>query len=121
MDFTRYQSALRMVWAFAVMVVIWLTLLPSTSLPIRELALLHINDKVEHFGAYTALAFLPTLHERRRFLFLAALGLVALGVLLEFGQLHSFGRQFEVRDMVADAMGVLIGVAIAWPMRAAKD
>jgi VanZ family protein len=81
----------------------------------RELALLHINDKVQHFAAYAALAFLPAVHERRQFLIFAALGLVGLGILLEFGQMFSVGRFFEFGDMVADAAGICIGVAIGLP------
>jgi len=76
------------------------------------IAALHINDKVEHVVAYLSLAFLPALHERRRRLAYIAPGLVALGVLLEFGQLWSPGRTFEIGDMLADAAGVIAGMSI---------
>jgi VanZ family protein len=76
------------------------------------LSSLQINDKAEHVLAYTAMAFLPALHERRRALAFIAPGLVALGILLEFGQLFSPGRSFEVGDMVADAIGVIVGVCL---------
>ena len=72
------------------------------------------------FLAYTVLAFLPTIHERRGYIIAAAIGAVALGVGLEYAQLYSGWRDFEVRDMVADAAGVLTGVAAGIPLRSAE-
>jgi len=70
--------------------------------------------------AYTVLAFLPTIHERRGYIIAAAIGAVALGVGLEYAQWYSGWRDFEVRDMVADAAGVLTGVAAGIPLRSAE-
>jgi VanZ family protein len=81
----------------------------------RALDRLQINDKVLHFSAYMVLAFVPAIHERRPFV--AAIGAVALGIALEFAQLVSGWRDFEIGDMIADAMGAFIGVAIGVPMR----
>jgi VanZ family protein len=78
----------------------------------RMIAALHVNDKVQHIVAYLSLACLPALHERRRRLAYTAVGLVALGVLLEFGQLWSPGRSFEIGDMLADAAGVIAGASL---------
>lgn len=103
---------MRAVWAALVVVVVIGSLLPGASAPMEALSALHINDKVEHIVAYLSLAFLPALHERRRRLGYIAVGLVALGVLLEFGQLFSPGRSFEIGDMVADAAGVIAGTSI---------
>jgi VanZ family protein len=87
--------------------------LPADSAAIRSLSLLGLSDRVEHFAGYAALAFLPMLHERRAFVAWAAAGLVFLGVGLEFGQLESPGRSFELGDMAADALGVCAGLAAA--------
>ena len=73
-----------------------------------------------HFAAYAVLAFLPALHERWPALTAALLGAIALGVLLEFLQRLSPGRNFEVADMVADAGGVLCGLILALPLRSPK-
>jgi VanZ family protein len=108
---TQAKKLLRVLWFAAVLVVIVGSLLPSTSLPMRALGSLHVSDKIEHFGAYAVLAFLPALHERKGFVIAAALGAVALGVALEFGQLFSGWRNFEIADMVADAIGVCFGLA----------
>jgi VanZ family protein len=111
------QRLLRIAWIAGIIVVIVGTLLPGDSLPIRELATLDINDKLQHFSAYAALALLPAIHERRRFVVVTALALVAMGVLLEFGQLLSVGRDFEIGDMVADTLGVCAGVGCGCALR----
>ena len=76
----------------------------------RALNSFQLGDKFEHFGAYAFLAFLPALHERWRFIFLATLGAILLGVSLEFAQLFADGRSWELSDMEADAAGVCVGL-----------
>jgi VanZ family protein len=108
---------LRLLWYAAILTVIVGSLLPGDSLPMRELDQLHASDKVLHCGAYATLAFLPVLTEKRRRLFLVLLGLVSLGILLEFAQLLSVERTFEIGDMVADTAGICAGVALGLPLR----
>jgi VanZ family protein len=81
------------------------------------IARLHLSDKVLHWGGYAVLAFLPALHERLRTAILAILALAAVGVLLEFAQLHVEGRSFEILDMAADGGGLLCGFAAGLPWR----
>ncbi len=78
---------------------------------------LPVSDKIMHFGAYAGLAFLPALHEARRRLPLIAVLLAALGVLMEFGQRYSVGRQYEVADMLANTAGIVCGLAVATAVR----
>ena len=111
------RTIFRIAWFLGVIVVIVGTLLPRDSAPITALDKLDISDKVEHFAAYMVLALLPALHERWRTVAILAAALVGLGVLLEFGQLLSPGRDFEIADMVADAAGVCAGIAVGWPLR----
>ena len=73
---------------------------------------LEISDKAEHVLAYLVLAALPTLHERGRIVIAAALGAVALGIGLEYVQRYLGWRDFEVADMVADGIGVCVGVVV---------
>ena len=103
-----------------IFIVVVASLLPSDSLPMRALDRLHINDKLEHFAAYAVLAFLPAVHERKWFIVAAAVGAVALGIALEFGQLFSGWRDFEVGDMIADAVGVCFGLASGIPLRSTE-
>jgi VanZ family protein len=113
----QLQPLLRACWGLACIVVIIGSLLPAASAPIRMLSKLGINDKLEHFGAYAVLALLPTVHEKWRHLSLLLLLMVLLGVALEFGQLYSPGRAFEIGDMVADATGVVAGFLCGLPLR----
>ena len=71
------------------------------------------SDKLEHFIAYAGLAFwFGMLYVRRgqRLGFVA--GFVAMGVVIEFLQGMTDYRDFEVADMVADAVGAFIGLAL---------
>jgi len=111
------KRILRGLWMAAIVLVVVSSLLPSNSLPIKALDNLGISDKLEHCIAYLVLAILPGIHESRRFITAAALGAVAMGVILEFGQLYSGWRDFEVGDMVADAIGVCVGLAFGISMR----
>jgi VanZ family protein len=104
------KKVLRFAWVVAIATVTTASLLPSSSFPMRAIDRLHISDKMEHLAAYAVLAFLPAIHERRKTVIATASGVIALGVLLEFGQLYSGWRDFEVADMVADAAGVGAGV-----------
>jgi len=66
---------------------------------------------------YALLAFLPALYERLRVVFANAAGAIALGVGLEFAQLASGWRNFEIGDMIADLAGVCLGLALGVAIR----
>ena len=72
------------------------------------------GDKVGHLLAYAGVMFWFSrlyLHTRTRLAYAA--GFIALGIALEFVQRALGYRSFELLDMVADALGVLGGWAIA--------
>ena len=71
-------------------------------------------DKVEHLTAYVLLALWFTgLVARRRYWAVAA-GLLALGLLIEVLQWRlNLGRVAEGLDMLANALGVAVGITIA--------
>lgn len=52
------------------------------------------------------------LYRRTRTRLWYALGFIAMGIAIEFIQPYT-GRQFELADMAADALGVLLGWAVA--------
>jgi VanZ family protein len=114
--FILTRKVLRVAWLLALVAVIVGSLLPPDSAPIRTLDLLPFSDKFDHMGMYALLAFLPALHEETKVVWWMALGAVALGIALEFAQLH-VGRDFEIGDMVADAVGVSVGLAAGIPLR----
>ncbi|TMH62130.1 MAG: VanZ family protein [Betaproteobacteria bacterium] len=108
-------TALRRVWCAIgiglVMLVIWLSL---TRQPI-EIPVEH-GDKLGHFVAYGTLMFwFAQLDARHRIRLYYAIGFCALGVALEFAQRLTGYRSFEVADMGANAVGVLLGWISAPP------
>jgi len=72
-------------------------------------------DKLNHMAAFTALAFCAALGFRttRRTLLAASGGLLVFGGLIEILQLTVPGRSSEWGDLLADAIGIAVGMAIA--------
>jgi len=94
-----------------VLLVIYLSLTAApVTLPIRE------GDKFSHAFAYFVLmSWFANLYHRMSVRATFAGGFVALGVVLEFIQLWTGYRSFEVTDMAAGAFGVVAGWIIAPP------
>jgi VanZ family protein len=93
-------------WAAAI---VWLSLTPSP--PEVDIA---YGDKLGHFGAYGLLMFwFALVYAQRRTRILYAIGFVALGVGLEAVQGQLGYRTYEVFDMYANTLGVLLGWAAA--------
>jgi VanZ family protein len=88
-----------------VLLVIYLSLTPDpVALPIRG------GDKFEHAFAYFVLmSWFANLYAGMSVRASFAAGFIALGVLLEFVQLWTGYRSFEVSDMTAGALGVAAG------------
>jgi VanZ family protein len=107
------RAAVVLGWALVALIV-WLSLTPRPpSINIPQ------GDKLGHFLAYgTVMFWFAQLYLRTGVRLGYALGFVALGVALEFVQAH-VGRDFEVADMVADAIGVTLGwgTALVVPIR----
>jgi VanZ family protein len=95
--------------AVLVAAVVYGSLKPDVSLPVPT-----GFDKLEHFTAYFVLALWFTgIHERARYAGVAV-GLLVLGASMEILQgLMHMGRTAEVLDMVANAIGVAAGLALA--------
>ena len=70
-------------------------------------------DKVVHLLVYYIFAVLGyrALSNKRYYLSLC-LGIVAYGVLMEFGQSHIPGREMSALDMLANTLGVILGAAV---------
>jgi VanZ family protein len=114
----RYLMLL-ILWAVLICCVIVGSLLPSASPIMVAVGRLHINDKVEHFSAYLALALLPVLGFRhRRKGIMVGLSMFILGILMEAGQHFSPGRVVEFGDVIANGLGVSCGALLGLPIRA---
>jgi len=72
-------------------------------------------DKLNHFSAFAALALAAWLGFRavRRHQLISLLGVLAYGGAIELVQLVVPGRSSEWLDLLADAVGILIGALLA--------
>lgn len=92
-------------WAIVV-AIIWLSLAPAP--PQLDVA---YGDKFGHLASYGVLMFwFCQLYTRRIFY---AAGFMLMGVALEFVQRELGYRSYEVADMLANALGVLLGWGVA--------
>jgi glycopeptide antibiotics resistance protein len=105
---TRRQVLIAIGWAWAATIV-WLSLTPAP--PKVDFAQ---SDKVGHFIAYgTLMAWFCFLYLRPRTRVLYGIGFIAMGVGLEVIQGLLGYRTYEVFDMFANTLGVLLGWAAA--------
>lgn len=74
------------------------------------------GDKFGHLASYVLVTlWLAQLYTELRQRIWLVLGMVALGIALEYAQGATSYRSFEVADMVADALGVATGWLLAPP------
>jgi VanZ family protein len=95
-------------WAL-VAALVWLSLTPSPP---------HVDieqgDKAGHLLAYGGVMFwFALLYIPVKIRALYAAGFIAMGIAIEFVQGWTGYRSFEVADMVADGLGVLLGWTVA--------
>jgi VanZ family protein len=86
----------------------------TSLLPANQLPQIGISDKVEHAVAYLLLGFwFASVIARWDYVFVL-LALVALGGGIEIAQgLMGLGRQADLRDFAANALGAAVGIGIA--------
>ena len=97
-------------WWLAVVVVFVVCLVPAPDLPLMPPG----GDKIEHFLAYFLLATSAVqIYQGARVLWRVAIGLVALGVAVEFAQgAFTTTRSMDAWDVIADTLGAAAGFAI---------
>ena len=110
---------LRRLWLkigyFLVICVIVLTLIPDPYYVLGVDNLFeNLSDKVQHLFAYVMMMgwFIQIYHSKKSHLVLAV-SFILMGVVLEFLQGLSQTRMFEVADMVANSIGVLLVWSVA--------
>ena len=99
----------------------WLLILTLTSLPGAYMPDVKINDKIEHFLAFGGLGFLLHLSLRiqNKFLILKKIPwlftIIIVACYAAFDELHQLfipGRSCDIKDWIADMIGVSIGVVL---------
>jgi len=94
---------------FVIIGIAYLSLSPTETIVVG-------NDKISHFIAYSALMFnvgLLTFPKKKSFLF-GILFCLLLGILIEFIQHFVPGRVMSGLDIVANSLGVFIGVIVTY-------
>lgn len=94
-----------------------LSLSPLDRLPPQ---IVDIWDKAQHATGFAVLALLGHLGYRRSPMLWIAPGLLAYGAVIEVAQSATGWRQGDVLDWLADAVGVGVGLALAW-LAVARD
>lgn len=80
-----------------------------------DIPAMHGSDKARHLSAYLCLALAGGIaFPGRRSLLVVGLGLVAMGIGLEFIQAFIPGRMASVGDAAANTAGVALGLTVAW-------
>ena len=99
-------------WLYAAAIA-FLSLTPSP--PHVSLA---YGDKLGHFAAYSLLMFwFCWLYRSRNSRLAYGAGWIAMGIALEFAQGATGYRSFELADMAANSLGVLLGWGISATLR----
>jgi len=100
-------------WACAIALTLYVVV--EALLPPKLETNLHLNDKIEHAGAFWAMTFwFGGLVARRRFVWLIVV-MLALGAGIEFAQgAMALGRTEDIKDFLADSVGVALAVIPAW-------
>jgi len=113
-----WRTVILSLWVVLICCVVVGSLLPAASPVMIAIGRLHIWDKLQHFGAYLALSFLPVIgfRDRRKGL-MAGLSMFLLGILMEAGQHFSPGRSPELGDVLANGVGVSCGALLGLPFR----
>lgn len=105
----KWSRPILFLWGASIGAVIFLSLLPRVDLPVD----FWNADKLYHCAAYSWLALLPVIgFSDRRTALCAALSMILLGLLLEVGQYFIPGRMFSVPDILANTLGVILGILL---------
>ena len=97
-------------WVFVVLAVI-ASIVPIQRLPQPP----GLNDKVEHMAGYALLAlWFVGIYPRSRYVVIA-IGLFAMGLLIEWAQsAMQLGRHGDVRDVFANCVGIGVGLTLGF-------
>ncbi len=115
---TERRTAWRVLLLLLLIVVTWLALTPE---PPRDADLGW--DKANHLAAFGSLAFSSVwaLWQRPRQWLWLVLALLAYGIGIEIAQSFLPPREADWHDVVADSLGIALGLLLAWPIARLRD
>ena len=106
MHFEKHQSVKLLFWLALISSYV-LAVLPQENVP----ELTPFNDKGNHFLAFSVLTLL-LLHAYRVKYLTTFILMMLYGVLIEVSQLFAVNRHGELLDVLADSIGIVIGIAL---------
>ncbi|MCX6168309.1 MAG: VanZ family protein [Ignavibacteriales bacterium] len=120
----KYISTNTLYCVYLPLIIYWITLFVLTTIPVDAVPQIFNNqDKIEHFVAYGALAFLLTLAlsfqkkskliSSKAFLF-TFIFILSYGAVDELHQLFVPGRDCDLLDWLADSIGGSIGIGMVY-------
>ena len=76
-------------------------------------------DLILHFALYALLSGLAMiiLNNHKTAVLMVVIAMLTLGFLLELAQLYIKGRTFDLNDLMANSIGVIIGVLVGLLLR----
>lgn len=87
----------------------------ASLVPVQQQPPTHMSDKLEHSLAYALLTVWFTGAYPRSSYARIGLAMLALGIGIEVAQgAMPFGRQMDFRDVIANSLGIIVGLVIAW-------
>lgn len=97
--------------------VTWTSLAPADRLPATP----NVSDKVLHVAAYALLGVVAALAQRRPRVLPTIVLLTAFGLVIEVLQGRTGYRDFDLRDLLADALGAAVGALLVAVLRRPSD
>jgi VanZ family protein len=96
-------------WIISILLVSYYSLTPRLEFPVD----FWNADKVYHLLAYGWLAILPIFgYATKKRALIASVSMIFLGIGLEIGQFFVPGRTFSFLDILANSLGVFIGIGL---------
>lgn len=118
---SRLHAVLRAAWCAIALLIAAGSLAPASTMLIRAVDSLRIDDLLIHLSAYFLLSLLPALHERPVVAVRMAAFALVIGFAIECGQIFVVDRTFQWDDAAVDAAGVVCGASSGRVLRRLLD
>jgi len=102
-------------WAW-MMIILYLSLTPQVSTPIN----FNHMDKILHLGSYGLAMILTTLAYQKIHHYKSISLLFTYSLMIEVAQLFVVNRYFEVSDLAANLMGILLAIYLMKLLRSTR-